>query len=124
MLFRSADSALVRLLVLMMRPRVSMISRFSSRSSSSNSSIIGVPAEVAHIPDKGQARGASSTSKLDGMKIGRVFRLHQIVAEAHDDDALAFDEANDTRVEVERSEGTYELAIGVFRKEAPRSAAP
>src|SRR5262249_45311555 len=59
MLFRSAESALVRLLVLMMRPRVSMISRFSSRSSSSNSSIIGI-AEVAHISGKEQARGAAA----------------------------------------------------------------
>src|SRR5262249_13571183 len=56
MLFRSAESALVRLLVLIMSPRVSMISRFSSRSSSSNSSIIAT-AEVAHILGEGQARG-------------------------------------------------------------------
>src|SRR5450432_3258506 len=67
MLFKSADNALVRLLVLMMRPRVSMISRLSSRSSSSNSSIIG-------------NRGSSAYFGLRASEGGRQYPGHAATA--------------------------------------------
>src|SRR5258706_12039973 len=79
MLLRSAESALVRLLVLMIRPRVSMISRFSSRSSSSNSSIIA--RQVAHIRQKGQGSMASAGGMGHGFS--KVAKWQGAVLPAH-----------------------------------------
>src|SRR5262249_33727920 len=59
----------VRLLVLMMRPRVSMISRLSSRSSSSNSSIM-TPRSTPHRLKR--ARHAAFSANFEPVESGRV----------------------------------------------------